>query len=84
MELKFKKVFVSVIIKISPEGEILPLSIIFEDGKEYKINKLIYSQRAHATKVGGTGIRYTVVIGKQKTHLFEDEGRWFVEAKVVV
>ena len=38
-------------------------------------------KRCAARKVGGTGIRYTVSISGQETYLFEDEGKWFVEAK---
>ena len=57
------------------------MMIKFEDGELYEIDRLIDRRRAHATKVGGTGIRYTVRIRNKETYLFEDEGRWFVEAK---
>lgn len=80
---KFRKVYVGVTVKVSPEGEIRPMTITFEDGQVFHIDKLRYCCRAHATKVGGTGIRYTVVINNQETFLFEDEGRWFVQAKCV-
>lgn len=80
-ELPYRKVFVEVLAKISPEGNVRPLTITFEDGKKYEIDKLRHCCRAHATKVGGTGIRYTVVICNHETYLFEDEGRWYVEAK---
>ena len=53
----------------------------FEDGIVYTIDRLKHRTRAHATKVGGTGIRYTVVINGTETYLYEDEDRWFVEAK---
>ena len=40
--------------------------------------------RAAATKVGGTGIRYTVSICGKQTYLFDEEnGKWFVEFKTV-
>lgn len=66
---------------MSPEGEVRPLTITFEDGIVYEIDRLKQRCRAHATKVGGTGIRYTIVVNNRETYLFEDEGRWFVEAK---
>lgn len=81
MEQKYRKVYVEVEIKVSPEGNVRPLRLRFEDGKTYEIDRLRQRTRAHATKVGGTGIRYTVVISGTETYLFEDEGRWFVEAK---
>ena len=58
-----------------------PVSLTFEDGKEYSIDRVCSRQRAAATKVGGTGIRYTIMIGGRQTYLFEDEDQWFVEAK---
>lgn len=79
--LQYRKVYVGVLAEHSPEGTVTPLRITFEDGKTYEIDRLRHRIRAGATKVGGTGIRYTVVIGRHETYLFEDDGRWFVEAK---
>ena len=79
---KFKKVSVVVMVKVSPEGEIRPINITYTDGITYEIDRLKQRCRAHATKVGGTGIRYTIVVGKKETYLFEDEGKWYVEGKV--
>ena len=78
---QFRKVYVEVQLTVSPEGDVRPNTIKFEDGRVYEIDRLRHRCRAHATKVGGTGIRYTVVIRGQETYLFEDEGKWFVEAK---
>lgn len=78
---QFRKVYVEVQLTVSPEGDIRPNTIKFEDGTVYEIDRLRHRCRAHATKVGGTGIRYTVVIRGQETYLFEDEGKWFVEAR---
>ena len=78
---QFRKVYVEVQLTVSPEGDVRPNTIKFEDGTVYEIDRLRHRCRAHATKVGGTGIRYTVVIRGQETYLFEDDGKWFVEAK---
>ena len=78
---QYRKVYVGVQLTVSPEGDVRPNTITFEDGTIYEIDRLKYRCRAHATKVGGTGIRYTVVIRGQETFLFEDDGKWFVEAK---
>lgn len=80
-EMKCKKVYVGVELKVSPEGEVRPISINYTDGVTYEIDRLKQRCRAHATKVGGTGIRYTIVVGNRETFLFEDDGRWFVEGK---
>ena len=81
---QFRKVYVEVQLTVSPEGDVRPNTIKFEDGTVYEIDRLRHRCRAHATKVGGTGIRYTVVIRGQETYLFEDDGKWFVEAKGTV
>ena len=61
-EKTFRRVDVGVTLKVSPEGNVWPLTITFENGKTYTIDRLKERKRAAATKVGGTGIRYTVVI----------------------
>lgn len=81
-EPQHKKVFVEVMVKVSPDGAVRPLSITFEDGITYAIDRVKYRCRAHASKVGGTGIRYTIMVNGHQTYLFEDDGKWFVEAKV--
>ena len=76
-----RKVFVDVVVQHDKNGAKKPLCIIFEDGKKYEIDKLCAHRRAAATRVGGTGIRYTIQVQGRETYLFEDEDRWFVEAK---
>ena len=79
--VKYRNVYVGVELSVSPQGDVRPRTIIFEDGNKYQIDRLRQKCRAHATKVGGTGIRYTVIICNTQTYLYEDDGRWFVEAK---
>ena len=79
--VKYRKVYVGVELSVSPQGDVRPRTIVFEDGNKYQIDRLRQKCRAHATKVGGTGIRYTVIICNKETYLYEDDGRWFVEAK---
>lgn len=56
--------------------------IKFENDEKYEIDRVIQKCRAASTKVGGTGIRYTVQICGKPTFLFDEEnGKWFVEAK---
>ena len=66
-----RKVFVDVIVRENKDGRKRPM----------RIDRLIQVKRCAAMKVGGTGIRYTVSISGKETYLFEDEGKWFVEAK---
>ncbi len=77
-----KKVYVEVNVTHLPDGSAHPNFIKFENDEKYKIDRVIKKCRAASTKVGGTGIRYTVQICGKLTFLFDEEnGKWFVEAK---
>ena len=76
--------YVEVLTRTSAEGVVTPLEVRWEDGRRFAITSVGECMRAHSLRAGGTGIRYTVRIGKRETHLFFDDyrGAWFVEAKV--
>ena len=76
-----RRAYVKVVVEFSPEGKIKPLRVEWEDGRCFDVDRLLDVRRAASTKVGGTGMRYTVRILGHETYLFEDQGRWFVEAK---
>ena len=76
-----KKIYVEVLLKQDKDGNTRPLQIVWEDGTVFEIERLIHRCRAASLKVGGGGIRYTVQIHGRETFLFEEDGRWFVEAK---
>ncbi len=76
-----RKVYVDVTLKQDKYGTVVPLSVIWEDGRRYEIDRVLDVRRAASTKVGGTGVRYTVRILGKETYLFDDGERWFVEAK---
>ena len=75
------KVYVDVVAHIDSSGDVTPLTVIWENGKHFEIDRVYNVQRAYATKVGGTGIRYEISVSGKRTYLFEDDGKWFVEAK---
>ena len=76
-----RKVYVDITLRISTEGEIRPLAIVFEDGHTYEIDRVKHICKAASLKVGGCGTRYTVVIKGKESYLFHEDARWFVEAK---
>ncbi len=75
------KVYVAVTVYYSEAGKVHPLSIEWEDGRVYEIDRIVDVRRAASLKVGGQGIRYTCRIRGRETFLFEDRGRWFVEGR---
>ena len=77
-----RRAYVKVVVEFSPEGAVKPLRVEWEDGRKFDVDRLLDVRRAAATKAGGQGMRYTVRICGHETYLFEDEGRWFVEARL--
>ena len=75
-----RKVYVEVNVTHRPDGTARPNFIKFENDEKYEIDRVIQKCRAASTKVGGTGIRYTVQICGKPTFLFvEENGKGFVE-----
>ena len=80
--MKYRRAYVGMIIKVLDDGSIHPLRVIWEDGKQYAVDKVKLVTPAAATRAGGRGMRYTLVIKRQERFFFEDEGRWFTEVPV--
>lgn len=85
------KVYVEVTTRTRTDGIMLPLSILWEDGKEYFIDRVTDIRQAAAMRAGGQGDRYTIIINGQMSYLFFERstnltgntiGRWFVERKI--
>ena len=74
MEEERRKVYVEVDVTHKTDGTARPRKIKFEDGEVYEIDRVKYCCRAASTKVGGTGLRYTVLICGTETFLFDEEG----------
>lgn len=68
-----------VITKMTASGDIIPIKIIWDDGREFVIDRVVDVRRRASTKGGGSGLRYTCSIKGQQKYLFLDENVWFVE-----
>ena len=51
--MKFKKVYVTMIVKIMKDGRIRPMSMVWEDGATYEIDRVLHITPAASLKVGG-------------------------------
>lgn len=85
-----KKVYVKVTAAFSEGGTLTPLSLIWEDGQEFIIDRILDVRPSPALKAGGQGDRYTIrTEGKESFLFFERSpkitdpnlGRWFVERR---
>ena len=79
--LQCRKAYVRVNLDVDEEGTIIPMLIRWKDGRVFQIEQLKYKCRASSNKVGGGGIRYTVMIRGKESFLFHEGDKWFVEAK---
>jgi len=76
----YKKVFTEVIVRYTMDGEKIPMYILWEDGRKFRVDRVVDSRPAPSLKVGGCGTRYTCVIGGREAFLWYEEGKWYVEA----
>lgn len=81
LSMNCRKAYVSVNLDVDQEGAYHPRYIRWENGRIYQIDRILYKCRASSKKVGGGGIRYTVLIKGHESYLFREGEKWFVEAK---
>lgn len=75
---KREKKYVPVTVRFDVDGKLRPLIIEYEDGKEYRIDRILDVRRAACESVGGVGDRYTCLIQGRESYLWLEKGRWFV------
>lgn len=81
LSVRCRKAYVSVNVDIDEEGSLHHRFIRWEGGLIFQIDQVLYKCRAASKKVGGGGIRYTVMIRGKESYLFHEGDKWFVEAK---
>ena len=74
-----RKVYVEVTARFDVEGNITPLSVTWEDGTVYEIDRILDKRRAASLKAVGIGMRYTCRISGRQSYLYYEDPRWFVE-----
>ena len=64
------KVYVDVTARFNCEGVLIPLSLTWEDGEEFEIDRVTDIRQAAAMKAGGQGDRYTIWVRGKQSYLF--------------
>lgn len=77
----YRKVYVDVLIRHEKNGKITPLTLTWENGEIYEIDRVIQVCKAASLKAGGAGLRFTCRIRNRETYLFLEDDKWFVEGK---
>lgn len=75
------KIYVEVLAKFSADGELMPVDIIWEDGRKYHVDRVLRVERCASRKAGGAGIMYTCMVEGKRSHLFYEVDKWFVDKK---
>ncbi len=75
------KQYVSVTAVFDEDGNLMPINIMWGDGRTFPIDRVTDVRYAASLKAGGAGIRYTCRICGKERYLFLEEQRWFVDAK---
>ncbi|MBQ4105432.1 MAG: hypothetical protein IJC86_03485 [Clostridia bacterium] len=75
------KQYISVTARFDCDGNLLPITIHWDDGRSFEIDRILDIRYAASLKAGGAGIRYACRIGNQQRYLFLEDNRWFVEGK---
>mgnify|MGYP003303466050 CR=1 FL=1 len=80
---EYRKVYVAVDVHVLPDGTMRPTRLEWLDGNRFTIDKARFVGPRASTKVGGRGLVYAVWINGRERILFNEDGRWFVEARVL-
>lgn len=83
-KIKYVKQPVAVNVTIRQDGRVHPNKFLWKDGRTYTIDKVLKVERAASTKVGGCGLRYTVMVEGLPRFLFDEDGKWFMEDQIIV
>lgn len=70
---------ITMIAKMQADGKVIPLTILWQDGRTFEIDKVLDIRKKASTKGGGKGLRYTCRILNQERFLWLDDNIWFVE-----
>lgn len=76
---KVKKVYVEVTVACLKDGSMRPLSFTWDDGREFKIDKVLAVRKGNSLKIYAPGMRYYCKTGKRRYYLYYDGKRWYVE-----
>ena len=71
------KKYVSVNADVDSDGVIRPLRILWDDGRQWEVTKVLHTCTASHNEF--EGIRYTIKIGRAVKYLYRDGQRWYVD-----
>ncbi|MDO4501678.1 MAG: hypothetical protein Q4D06_00700 [Coriobacteriia bacterium] len=76
---RYVRHYVEVLALCRTDGHIMPVTIIWDDGRRFDVDVVEDARRARCDHTHGFAIRYAVLIKGRRRYLFHDEQGWFVE-----
>lgn len=76
---RWVKHYVSVVVRISIDCQITPLTILWDDGRQLQCETIQEGRRCRCEKTPGYALRFEVLISGKKRYLYRDDAGWFVE-----
>ena len=77
--IRYVKQYVRAVAELGADGHVVPLYIIWPDGRRFDIEKVVDTGFSSSPKPGCSGVRYSVVISGQTKVLWRDGRGFFVE-----
>ena len=84
MYVKNNPEYVTMYIEVLPEGQVVPLSILWKDGRKFTVEQIINIKNNSPVRSGGRATKYTLIIQGQTRDFFVDDGKWFVETRAFI
>lgn len=68
---RYIKHYVDAIVRVRDDGRMVPLSVCWPDGRTFHIDRVVDGPIGNAPRTAAARtLRYTVQIGRRRTHLF--------------
>lgn len=77
--MKLYKRYIDVVTLINKQGNMIPLTLVWDNGSKYTVDKVLEIRNA-TSQVGGGGVLYRCRIGGVERNLFYERTRWFIES----
>ena len=73
--------FVEVTARFDIFGNIMPVSIMWEDGTVYDIDNVLTHKNVDGLQKNSVATMFIVIIKEEQKCIFLDNGRWYVKPK---
>ena len=72
------KKYIRIVVEFERDGTLLPIRIIWDNGAEYPISKILDVRYFSSERERASGIKYTCLIRGKTREIFFDRSRWYV------